>query len=230
MYYPFTNKTRLSFGIVKTSSYGWRKIGGRWVFHDGEDYAPSKNKGGDIEIIASQFGILRTWRDQYGAIVADINGKDGRRYRNVHLKKLFITSGNVRAGEVLGLMGSTGNSTGVHTHFEIWTNYNDPTSAINPSLLKLKYYDTDLMETREQKLEEAKAWNDKSKVNEYIDLIPSGNIGKLMNKINSRDKENLLIWTKEFIDKIKTTNLTNTEDLDTFFKKLAQNGINSLDY
>lgn len=230
MYYPFTKKTKDEFGIVKTSPFGWRKLSGKWIFHEGEDYAPSRNKNGDIEIIASQFGVLRNWRDQYGAMVADINGKDGRRYRNVHLKKMLKSNGNVRAGEVIGLMGSTGLSTGIHDHFAIWNNYNDPTSAINPSLLKLKYYDTHLMDTRDQRLQEAKAWNDTTKVNEYIDLKPSGDIGKLMNSINSKDKEDLLIWTKELIDRIKTTNLPNTEDLDTFFKKLAQNGINSLDY
>lgn len=142
-YYPFSKKTRDEFGIVLTSPYGMRN----GKMHKGADYAPSKNKNGDIEIIANVDGDLITGKDQYGGLWSYVKGVDGRGYLTVHHKRFFKTLGKVKAGEVIALMGESGLATGVHTHFEIRQNAFAPSSHINPEKQNLTYYEPSMEES-----------------------------------------------------------------------------------
>lgn len=56
----------------------------------------------------------------YGNFV-EIDHGDGTRTRYGHLSRIDVTAGEtVARGATLGLMGSTGRSTGNHLHFEYW--------------------------------------------------------------------------------------------------------------
>lgn len=81
-------------------------------------------------IYASAAGIVRTYsvRGGYGNYI-DINHGNGWITRYGHLSSFKVQSGDyVQQGQLIGIMGSTGRSTGPHLHFEI--RYNG--SPLNP--------------------------------------------------------------------------------------------------
>ena len=107
-------------GWTMTSAYGWRihPITGRQSHHDGIDFAcdygtPVKASAGGTVLIASDMG------DGYGnAVVVDVG--NGLIVRYGHLQAIYVSVGDtVQTGQLLGEVGSTGNSTGPHLHFEI---------------------------------------------------------------------------------------------------------------
>ncbi|MEI6596927.1 MAG: peptidoglycan DD-metalloendopeptidase family protein [bacterium] len=71
-------------------------------------------------IYAADTGVVEVagWGTGYGnQIVIDHGG--GRKSRYAHMSKFYVKKGeSVNKGEVIGLMGSTGYSTGSHLHFE----------------------------------------------------------------------------------------------------------------
>lgn len=95
-------------------------FGKRWgSHHKGVDLI-SKNKN----ILASDNGkvVFAGTRSGYGKTVI-IDHNNGYRTLYGHLSKISVSVGTtVEKGEVIGVMGSTGNSTGVHLHFEIHAN------------------------------------------------------------------------------------------------------------
>lgn len=99
---------------VLTSGYGWRW--GR--MHKGIDIANSTG----TPIYAAADGVVTksSWnRGGYGKLV-EIRHNNGTVTRYAHNSKLLVKVGQqVRQGKTIALMGSTGFSTGPHTHFEI---------------------------------------------------------------------------------------------------------------
>lgn len=97
-----------------TSGYGWRW--GR--MHKGIDIANSTG----TPIYAAADGVVEKagWNSGgYGNLV-DIRHADGTMTRYGHNSKLLVQPGQqVQQGQTIALMGSTGFSTGPHTHFEV---------------------------------------------------------------------------------------------------------------
>jgi len=99
---------------VVTSDFGWRR---GWRFHYGID---TRLKIGD-SIYSSFDGMVRivTRGRAYGNYIV-IRHYNGLETVYAHLSKNLVTVNQiVSAGEVIGLGGNTGRSTGPHLHYEI---------------------------------------------------------------------------------------------------------------
>lgn len=111
-----------------TSSFGLRfhPVYQSNEFHSGLDIANEKG----TPVCATAEGAIRVcdWQPGYGKLIVIDHGYGYRTYYG-HLSSIKVTAGQrVRRGEVIGLMGSTGTSTGNHVHYEI--QYRG--SALNP--------------------------------------------------------------------------------------------------
>ena len=110
-----------SSGVV-TSRFGWRThpIFGTREFHTGVDIAA---RGGSPVLAAREGVVLFVgWRVGSGRIIVVSHG-DGLETAYSHLSKATVQIGErVTEGQVIGLVGSTGWSTGPHLFFEIRRN------------------------------------------------------------------------------------------------------------
>ncbi len=117
---------KVNFGVVQgkriSSYYGWRihPITGRRKFHDGLDIAA--NTGNPVYVYTDGKVIQAGWNGGYGlSILVDHGNRLQTRY--AHLSKIYVKVGQkVKTGERIGAVGSTGNSTGPHLHFEVIKN------------------------------------------------------------------------------------------------------------
>ena len=106
-------------GII-SSEYGYRfnPFGGRGgEFHPGIDF---KGQIGD-SVFATADGIVQRndWYGGYGNAVLIDHG-NGLQTLFGHLSRVNVEPGQkVRAGELIGFLGTTGRSTGPHVHYEI---------------------------------------------------------------------------------------------------------------
>ena len=98
---------------VLTSSYGWRW--GR--LHKGIDIAAPI--GTPIVAAAAGKVVGAGWHSGYGNLIK-LEHLDGSVTYYAHLNRILVTHGQqVKQGELIAEMGSTGHSTGSHLHFEI---------------------------------------------------------------------------------------------------------------
>ncbi|MBA58367.1 MAG: hypothetical protein CMQ40_04260 [Gammaproteobacteria bacterium] len=105
-----------------SSRYGNRidPITGKRAWHEGVDFAGKQ--GADVIAVAAGVVVFSGQRSGYGRMV-EINHGGGYATRYGHHAELSVTAGDiVRRGQVIGLMGSSGRSTGPHVHFEVLKN------------------------------------------------------------------------------------------------------------
>ena len=109
-----------------TSPFGWRThpITGKRRLHAGTDLVSTK---ADAPIIAPEDGLILEARKStapgggYGYFVK-MRGASGATHLFAHLVQDSITvkkGERVKQGQKLGIMGTTGASTGVHLHWEV---------------------------------------------------------------------------------------------------------------
>lgn len=100
---------------IVTSHYG-----GRWgEFHYGSDLGGSEARGSRILAAKNGVVLLAQWSDSYGNWVI-IGHEDGMQTRYAHMSSYGVRVGQqVVAGQPIGKIGSTGESTGIHLHFEV---------------------------------------------------------------------------------------------------------------
>ncbi len=116
-----------------SSRFGRRTdpISGKLAWHSGVDFAGKL--GAEVVSVAAGVVVYAGSRYGYGEMV-EINHGGGFSTRYGHHKELFVKVGDiVKKGQVIGLIGSTGRSTGPHVHFEVFKNGRavDPSSYIH---------------------------------------------------------------------------------------------------
>ena len=130
--YPVKGYTYIS------SYYGWRF--NNTNYHTGVDFPAPANTpirasaSGTVIYVRTGAGYGRAWG--YGNYVIIYHGKmsDGQQYSTLygHMRSVATSAGKyVQQGEIIGYVGSTGNSTGNHLHLEVWKG-GSKANAVNP--------------------------------------------------------------------------------------------------
>ena len=117
-------------GIIEDGELCWPLPGHTYIscnFGDDDAYGNSGHRGTDIPapegtpILAAHSGtvIISGWNNSYGNQVLLDNGA-GLSTRYAHMTAAAVSAGEtVTAGQVIGYVGNTGDSTGFHLHFEV---------------------------------------------------------------------------------------------------------------
>ena len=107
-------------GFDVNSNYGMRRLPGeaRARRHEGVDFAAPQ---GTSVFAVAEGTVLRTGRQPTGwGNFVELRHPNGMTTLYAHLSRIDVRSGDtLMAGERLGLVGSTGRSTGPHLHFEV---------------------------------------------------------------------------------------------------------------
>nr|WP_255547466.1 M23 family metallopeptidase [Fictibacillus sp. 26RED30] len=129
---PVTEIQKIGTKVIPSKGTGtlsWPAVGGYISSHKGTRWG-KEHKGMDIarpserSILAADNGkvVSAGWDGDYGnKIIIDHN--NGMRTIYAHLDSMSVTTGDVvQKGSKIGVMGTTGQSTGVHLHFEVYEN------------------------------------------------------------------------------------------------------------
>lgn len=105
------------------NEFGFRRnpFGGRaYEFHSGLDIGGTS---GDVIAVPANGIICETgWKGGYGNMI-EVDHGNGLKTRYGHLSRIGVQTGDaVQRGQIIGLIGSTGRSTGPHLHYELRLN------------------------------------------------------------------------------------------------------------
>lgn len=167
-YLTFTKPTVSTPTATVSSSYVWPSSGGYLIYVLDYYYGTTSQgkhpiKGGgsikgaiDIAttgnalatatgtVISTQYGYSGGWGNN-----VTIKHDDGTYSFYAHLSKINVSvNQRVNAGQAIGVIGTTGNSTGVHLHFEIWDKNKNTIYTIDAFKEKYKkqlVYDGDIV-------------------------------------------------------------------------------------
>ena len=139
---PGNGDSRLLFPVAgdafSSSGFGWRlhPILGSWLMHAGRDFAAPEG----TPVVAALSGQVLSsgLAGGYGIAIELEHADPLRRTLYGHLSEIYVRAGQqVRQGEVIGRVGSTGLSTGPHLHFELRTPSRAGWQAVDPGDLDL---------------------------------------------------------------------------------------------
>lgn len=123
---PFEGKNRV------TSPFGTRKspITGRIENHAGQDITTD----GSWNVRECTGGkVLRVTSDKWRGNYVDIETAPNVFERYQHMQSINVHTGQIVAqGDIIGVAGNTGDSTGRHLHFGVYVNGSADANSVNP--------------------------------------------------------------------------------------------------
>lgn len=185
---------------TRTSPYGYRThpVNGKpRSFHSGVDLAHA----GGTPIGANYGGVVsKKGVDSYGANYVIITDTNNFQHKYWHLQQPshLVEGQMVNAGQLVGLMGSTGLSTGNHLHYEVRKpdgNSTDPEPFITSNLFNASEFgvvatakdenaiNDDEMITR--KVISANTLQSDAVLNKYSNSFGAGDTGKIVNSVDT---------------------------------------------
>lgn len=109
-----------------SDGFGAPRYGGGYHPHGGNDIMAPMG----TPIRATFDGYATTGYNGLGGYTVNVTGADGYTY-NAHMMQTGVT-GPVRAGDIVGYVGSSGNSSGPHNHFEWHPNVTPTNWPVSP--------------------------------------------------------------------------------------------------
>ena len=116
-----------------TSGFGWRNdpFSGVRSYHNGVDISAST---GTAVKTSADGKVSATGQNRIFGYFVVVSHADGYETMYAHLSKILVKTGSyVNQGAIIGLVGSTGQSTGPHLHFAVYKNkrYISPLEVLN---------------------------------------------------------------------------------------------------